>query len=362
MVKVDGSSTAGHYLQISSSTGGDATDVGATYPSNSKDVIGRVQTASSGAGSFSVVDLFQGEVTGPSGSSSSGGSINKQTANYTIASGDCGNVIQMNGSSLTLQVASPPPSSTCLVLVQNLNASTLTISRNTLNINGSATGLSLTKFQSIQMFTDGTNWFSSPPPIAGTNMTITGAAAGSTFGPGDQWFAMVIPAANDVSGTAGGGWSADTACGTAPTLTKRNGTNISTAYWNFAASQNACGQLTIPTNWDSSTLPWVQVNFTQSTATGSQTIAYQIQIGCSTTSDDPSFQTAQAFSTTTTGTTINTPYWHTLNLNSTSMTSCAANQVMNWKLSTTGSSNGASNAQQLTFYWPYLSSTAPTSN
>lgn len=178
----------------------------------------------------------------------------------------------------------------------------------------------------------------------------------------DAWQAMIIPAANDVAGTAGGGQSSDTACGTAPKRIARNGTNISTGYWQFSAGEAVCGQVTIPENWDSSTLTWAQVSYTQSGATGSQTIAFQIQIGCSTTTDDPSFATAQAFTPRTTGTTANTPYWHTLHLNSTSMTSCAPNQVMNWRRSTTSGSSGSANEQLVTFYWPYVISTAPTAN
>ncbi|MDE3110838.1 MAG: hypothetical protein KGL02_12970, partial [Acidobacteriota bacterium] len=117
----------------------------------------------------------------------------------------------------------------------------------------------------------------------------------------DTYQSMEVPFSNDQSGTAGKGWSIDTACGTGPVATVRNGTNISTGYYQYAASQNACAQLTIPENWDSATLPWVQVNFTQAAATASQTVAFQIQIGCSTTTDDPAFAVAQAFTTTTTG-------------------------------------------------------------
>lgn len=56
-VKVDGTTTAQHYVQISSTTGGDGTDSGATTWPTTGDVVGRVAVASSGSGSFSIVDL-----------------------------------------------------------------------------------------------------------------------------------------------------------------------------------------------------------------------------------------------------------------------------------------------------------------
>lgn len=56
-VKVDGTTTALHYIQISSTTGGDGHDSGATSWPTAGDVVGRVAIASSGGGSLSVVDL-----------------------------------------------------------------------------------------------------------------------------------------------------------------------------------------------------------------------------------------------------------------------------------------------------------------
>lgn len=70
---VDGTTTAGHYILRSSSTDGEGTDSGAsTYPTSGV-VIGRVITASSGAASVSMVDLFPAEI--------------QQLGTLTIASG-----------------------------------------------------------------------------------------------------------------------------------------------------------------------------------------------------------------------------------------------------------------------------------
>lgn len=57
-LKVDGTTTVQHYIKISPNVGGDGADTGAsTYPFGVGSVIGRVQIASTGAGSFSVIDL-----------------------------------------------------------------------------------------------------------------------------------------------------------------------------------------------------------------------------------------------------------------------------------------------------------------
>lgn len=138
----------------------------------------------------------------------------------------------------------------------------------------------------------------------------------------------------------------------APTATCRTGTNVQAGTLVFAASQSAQFQAEIPADWQTGINPYIRINYTQTGTTASQTIAYQIQIGCSSTTDDPSFATAQAFSTTTTGATANTPYTQTLQLNSTSMTSCSAGNVLNGKISTTAGSTGSSGLQYITLTWP----------
>jgi len=56
-LKMSNTATAQHYVQISSGTGGDGADTGATtYPTSGGDVIGRVQAYVSGAG-LAIVDL-----------------------------------------------------------------------------------------------------------------------------------------------------------------------------------------------------------------------------------------------------------------------------------------------------------------
>lgn len=112
--------------------------------------------------------------------------INSQTTSYAPtaaqAAADCGNAVQMNGSSLTYTLVSPPPSSTCLVWAYNLNATALTISRNGLTINGGTSNITLNQYSGTWIWTDGTNYFSGPLPlVAGANITLTPAANGLTI-------------------------------------------------------------------------------------------------------------------------------------------------------------------------------------
>lgn len=79
---VDATTTIDHYIQISSTTGGDGHDSGATsYPITGGDVIGRVQSASTGAASVSIVDLFAAETV----ASSSGGAANPLCTDFPAA-------------------------------------------------------------------------------------------------------------------------------------------------------------------------------------------------------------------------------------------------------------------------------------
>lgn len=98
------------------------------------------------------------------------GGVNAQTANYTAVAGDftAGKLITMNGASLTLTLPNPAPA-TGFISVVNLNNSSLTISNNSLNINGRAgtlvlpaTGGALASTSTITnavIYTDGTNYF-----------------------------------------------------------------------------------------------------------------------------------------------------------------------------------------------------------
>jgi hypothetical protein len=104
----------------------------------------------------------------------------------------------------------------------------------------------------------------------------------------------------------------------------------------FAASNSAQFQVDIPGDWDSTSTVYAKIYFTQgANTTGSQTIIMKMATGCSSTTDDPSFNTAQAFGTATTGSTANMPYTETLS--SVTMTSCSAGGSLNVQISRSGS-------------------------
>ena len=61
----DGATTAGDYVQISSGTGGNCTDAGATKPTTGQ-IIGRVLSTNGGAGSYAI-EIFPAEIAGATG-------------------------------------------------------------------------------------------------------------------------------------------------------------------------------------------------------------------------------------------------------------------------------------------------------
>lgn len=92
-LKVDGTTTAGHYVLRSSSVDGEGTDSGtSTYPITSGAVIGRVIVASTGAASVSQVDLFPPEIQ-PIAGTQTIVSGSQAMGTSAISSGTCATVI-----------------------------------------------------------------------------------------------------------------------------------------------------------------------------------------------------------------------------------------------------------------------------
>jgi len=185
------------------------------------------------------------------------------------------------------------------------------------------------------------------PGTAGQILTSAGSSANPSYkdivNP-----PMIIPAANCNNATAGTGWSLP-ASG-APTVACRIGTNVQAGVLQFAPSNSAQFQVDIPGNWDSSSTVYAKIYFTQAgNTTAGQTVIMQMATGCSSTTDDPSFNAAQTFATATTGSTANTPYTETLS--SVTMTGCSAGGNMNVKISR---SAGDSATTAPNVYWVSL--------
>jgi collagen type VII alpha len=148
------------------------------------------QTGSTGAQGVQGFTGTTGAIgpTGPSGpdgpTGTFGAGVNAQSASYTAASGDNGKLIAMDGSSLTLTLPAPPPSSIWYIGVENLNASDLSIAGNGLSINGGTTDLIVGPFQLIQVWTDGSNYFTGPPLKAGANISLSSDSTGITIAAG----------------------------------------------------------------------------------------------------------------------------------------------------------------------------------
>ena len=105
--------------------------------------------------------------------------VNAQTANYTILGTDAGIVVTFNGASLIATLPASPPSPAWYVLLQNLNASPLTVARNGLTINGAAANIALGQNQRTACVTDGANWICNVPGTSGTG-DVLGPATNTT--------------------------------------------------------------------------------------------------------------------------------------------------------------------------------------
>lgn len=86
--------------------------------------------------------------------------VNVQTVDYTLLSSDNGKLVVHNsGSPHTFTLPDPPSSDTWVAFIQNIGVGDLTVSPDTLDIDGSASSLTLTQNQGVVIFTDGTNYF-----------------------------------------------------------------------------------------------------------------------------------------------------------------------------------------------------------
>jgi hypothetical protein len=147
----------------------------------------------------------QGRVTGASsGTGGSGGGAVNYTTTTTLSATEDKKLATFNGSSITATLPASPPSATWSTTVMNLNASDLTISRNSLTINGGTSNITLKQYQRAKIDVDaaGTNYLASVPEVAGTNVTLTQGPNGQTIASAGGSGLSSVPPQMNLAGSA----------------------------------------------------------------------------------------------------------------------------------------------------------------
>jgi hypothetical protein len=161
-----------------------------------------------------------GGALGDSSNASQVGGVNAQTANYSAVSEDNGRIISFSSASpataMTLTLPAAPPSTTWCVFVQNASIDQLTVNPNGLDIDGSASSLTLPPASGLYISTDGRNYFTSGfIPPNGEPYDVTFALAGAP--PNATIFQLIsFPRAVTYLSNFGGSTGH---CGTNPTAT-----------------------------------------------------------------------------------------------------------------------------------------------
>jgi hypothetical protein len=113
----------------------------------------------------------------------------------------------------------------------------------------------------------------------------------------------IVPAANCVAATAGGGWSYATATWTA---TCRAGSNNLGGYLSLAPNTGGAAQFQfdLPVDWDTSVQPYIKIIYASGgTVVGTDTAIWTVASACSksdgSVTDDPAFHAESAFSSQT---------------------------------------------------------------
>lgn len=108
-----------------------------------------------------------------SGGGGGGGGTNTQTTTYTSTSSDAGKLVLMNCSSSCSFEPYQSPGSTYVVSVESVGSTLATVNLGSVTFNGSATVPTLLNYQTLTMWSDGTNYWGKPVAAQGSNMTLT---------------------------------------------------------------------------------------------------------------------------------------------------------------------------------------------
>jgi hypothetical protein len=109
------------------------------------------------------------------------GQVSTKTTNYTLTSSDSGNLIVMNCSSACTVTMYGSPSNGFFGAIESIGSTTATVSLNSLNFNGASSVPALIADQAMLFWSDGSNYFGSAPPKAGTGITLSAASNGLTI-------------------------------------------------------------------------------------------------------------------------------------------------------------------------------------
>ncbi len=121
--------------------------------------------------------------TGPAGTNGINGAcagVVTKTASFTLTSAENAELVTFNNTALTATL-NATPTSTTTYCIENLNSSPLTVARNGLTINGGTSNITLQQYQTITVWSDGTNYFSTVPIVAGSQITLNQAPNGQTI-------------------------------------------------------------------------------------------------------------------------------------------------------------------------------------
>lgn len=146
-----------------------------------------------------------------------------------------------------------------------------------------------------------------------------------------------IPAANNVNGVGGIGWTCNSAT---PVVLLRAGTNNKDALLSPWGASDVCYfKIQVPKDWDTATFPYVMLELTSTDVTNGHTIIMQESVTCAkldgSTTDDVAFNAARSLSTVTLNGNANRTWESDLQLNSTDFTGCVAPSVAWVKISRT---------------------------
>jgi hypothetical protein len=153
----DGATTAGDYVQISSTAGGDCKDAGSTRPTGGQ-IIGRVLSTNASAGTYAMTLATSGDAAGVPRPSSASVATSQSTTSTTYAA------LATAGPSVTVNLTS---GSALVTFTAAVTANSLC------NMSFNAGGFTAADAQSLQLFTGG-----SAVQVSAT-FYVTGLTAGS---------------------------------------------------------------------------------------------------------------------------------------------------------------------------------------